>query len=202
MDGELITGITAAGISAVAAGIAIWQAVIARDQATTATEAAQLAERQAVAAEDQVALMRRQLDAEDSERQDAHGPQFTIDSGYTDVSNTDVPRGVLTLRQTSGPSLARVTVTAAGQGVEGLRGSYDQDSLWGYQRVESIEIGPMASGGTETVHVDLNFHAHETTVVLHLECQARNSPEVWQRSAAQDIKPRPERPPWAARRSR
>lgn len=210
MDGQLTAAIASAAISAAAAGIAIWQAVIARDQAATATEAAQLAERQAVAAEqqvkaaeDQVTLMRRQLDAEDAERQNARGPQFTIESGHTDLSDVNVPRGVLVLRQTSGPPLARVTVSASGQGVDGLRGDHTYDRHWdGYTRVDTAEIGPMASGGTATVYVDLDYHTHETTVTLHLDCQARNSPDVWQRSVAQDIEPRPERPAWMERRSR
>jgi hypothetical protein len=207
MDGQLTAAITSAGISAAAAGVAIWQALIARHQAATATEAAELAERQAVAAEqqvkaveDQVALARRQLDAEDAEREDTRGPQFDIESGYTDESDVNVPRGVLVLRQKSGPALSNITVNASGEGVEGLQGPDDPDSSWGYQRVQSIDIGSLAAGGTKTVRVDLDYDTRETTVVLHLECGERDGTGTWRRSAAKAIEPPPAPPqPWVAR---
>lgn len=159
-------------VSVAAAVIAAWQAVIARNQAK---------------------------DASDSARE-ARGPQFTIESGYTDESDENVPRGELVLRQTSGPALSGLTVNASGEGVEGLRGPYDPDSHWGYQRVQSIDIGPLAAGGTQTVRVDLDYHTRQTTVVLHLECHEHDGTGTWQRSAAKTVEPPPPPPrPWAGR---
>ncbi|MGW0704320.1 hypothetical protein ACWD0A_34605 [Streptomyces sp. NPDC002867] len=184
MDGELITAIAATAVSAGAAGVAFWQAHIAKG-------AARSAEAQVRSAETQVALMLRQVQGEEAGRADARGPQFTIEKGYTDASDANVPRGVLALRQTSGPALRSVIVSATGEGVEGMRGARNASSPWGYDRMASLDIGPMAAGGTATVYVDLNFDTHETRVLFHLECQAQTGADVWQRAVAQWIEPPP-----------
>ncbi|MFJ8078890.1 hypothetical protein ACIQ7Q_34380 [Streptomyces sp. NPDC096176] len=198
MDGELITAIAATAVSAGAAGVAFWQAHIAKGAARSAeaqvraAEAqVQSAEAQVRSAETQVALMLRQVQGEEADRAEARGPQFTIEKGYTDASDANVPRGVLALRQTSGPALRSVIVSATGEGVEGMRGARNASSPWGYDRMASLDIGPMAAGGTVTVYVDLNFDTHETRVLFHLECQAQTGSDVWQRAVAQWIEPPP-----------
>lgn len=184
MDGELITAIAAVAVSVVGAGYAARQAQIAKS-------AARSAEAQVKAAEEQVALMLRQVEGEEVGRHEARGPEFTTESGHTDISDANVPRGVLVLRQASGPALSTGTVTATGEGVEGMRGKRNDASHWGYDRETNIDIGPMASGGTETVHVDLDFDTRKTKIVLHLTCRAQDGTGTWQRSVAAEIEPRP-----------
>ncbi|MFG2351495.1 hypothetical protein [Streptomyces phaeochromogenes] len=187
MNGELITAIAAAVVSAGAAGVAVWQA-------RTAAQSADAARIQANAAQEQVALMRRQIEAEDADRHQAAGPQFVIDQAHTETRDANAPYGVLVLRQESGPPLASVLVTASGEGVEGLRGEYVSDSD-SYRCAAETDLGPMAEGnGTGTVHVALDFHHAETTVLLHLECRARDTDSVWQRSISSDVALTPEPP--------
>ncbi|MDX2682181.1 hypothetical protein [Streptomyces soliscabiei] len=190
MNGELITAIAAAVVSAGAAGVAVWQADIAKQSAVSSRI-------QANAAQEQVALMRRQIEAEDADRHQAAGPQFVIDQAHTDTRD-NTPYGVLVLRQESGPPLASVRVTASGEGVEGLRGEYASDS----DTYPETDLGPMAEGnGTRTVHVALDYHRPETTVLLHLECRARDTDSVWRRSISSNVAPVPEPPRRRASRS-
>ncbi|MEV5842215.1 hypothetical protein AB0M32_09590 [Streptomyces sp. NPDC051985] len=193
MNGELITAIAAAVVSAGAAGVAVWQADIAKQSAVSSRI-------QANAAQEQVALMRRQIEAEDADRHQAAGPQFVIDQAHTDTRD-NTPYGVLVLRQESGPPLASVRVTASGEGVEGLRGEYASDSDT-YRCAAETDLGPMAEGnGTRTVHVALDYHQPETTVLLHLECRARDTDSVWRRSISSNVAPVPEPPRRRASRS-
>ncbi|MFI8521007.1 hypothetical protein ACIGEZ_24775 [Streptomyces sp. NPDC085481] len=186
MDGELIAAIAATAVSAGAAGVAAWQSRIA---ARTAKDA----RTQANAAQEQVALMRRQLDAEDADRHEAAGPQFVVEQAHTETPD-HAPYGVLVLRQESGPALASVLVTAEGDGVEGLRGEY-RSGTDSYGRLDEAEIGPMAAGnGTHTVRVVLDYDHPRTTVRLHLECRAQDGDGVWQRSISSDVAPTPEPP--------
>ncbi|WP_457029732.1 hypothetical protein [Kitasatospora sp. P5_F3] len=190
MSGELVIAITTAGVSVSAAGIAIWQAVIARRQATTAKDAASFAQRQAaaaevgaVAAQEQVALMRRQLDAEDTERRQARGPEFTVTSGVVDrVTDNNYVRAVVTLRQTSGPSLSSIVVIASGPVMTNT-----QDTR--------AQFGPIAAGGSETITFDLDWDApSEGRIVLNLECVG-NSGDWWERSVSHDLVPVPDLSP-------
>ncbi|MEV7535373.1 hypothetical protein [Streptomyces hydrogenans] len=186
MDGELITAIAAAGVSAGAAGIAVWQSRIAARSAGSAKI-------QAKAAEEQVELMRRQLDAEDSERHQAAGPQFAVTAAHTDTHDSSFPYGVLVLRQESGPALASVRITASGTGVEGLRGQHHGE-MGRYHHVHEIDLGSMAAGtGTKTVQVALDYDHQETTIILHMECRAHDG-RVWDRSVSSDVAPAPEPP--------
>lgn len=154
VDGELVTAIAATMVSAVATGYAAMQAHIAKGAARSA--------------EAQVALLLRQIE-EEADRFEARGPQFSIEAAHTDESDVNVPRGKLVVKQDSGPPLSSVTVSAIGSGVEGMRGAYDPDSghsdyLW----EQSIDIGPMAAGGTHDVYVDLDYHTHRTRIQLSL----------------------------------
>ncbi|WP_330346680.1 hypothetical protein OG858_47080 (plasmid) [Streptomyces europaeiscabiei] len=194
MNGELTTAIVAAVVSAGAAGVAVWQANIAKQSADSARIQADAAQVQADAAQEQVALMRRQIEAEDADRHQAAGPQFVIDQAHTDTRDGNTPYGVLVLRQESGPPLASVLVTASGEGVEGLRGEYASASD-SYRCAAETDLGPMAEGnGTRVVHVALDYHHPETTVLLHLECRARDTDSVWRRSISSNVAPVPEPP--------
>ncbi|MDT0310246.1 hypothetical protein RM780_25310 [Streptomyces sp. DSM 44917] len=145
--------------------------------------------------------MLRQIEGEEADRKDARGPQFVIESGYTDTSDSNVPRGVLVLRQTGGPALGSVTVSASGEGVDGMRGEPYEAPFSGYGRAESVDLGPMAAGGTATAYVDLDYHTVETTVLLHLRCRSLDGADSWERSAARQIERRPDPPPsWRTRR--
>lgn len=184
MDGELITAIAAAGVSGAAAVIAVWQANIAKDSADSA-------KKQAVAAEEQVILMRRQIEGDEASRKEERGPRFVIESAHTDESDVNVPRGKLIIKQEHGPALASVNVSATGEGVDGMRGAYDSDSYSDYLREQSIEIGPIAAGGTHTVYVDLDYHTRETSIQLHLVCEDQRG-EVWERAVGARVAPLPE----------
>ncbi|MFH9118398.1 hypothetical protein [Streptomyces globisporus] len=179
MDGELITAIAATAVSLVAASVAVWQARTAASSAGAAKE--------------QAALMRRQLEAEDAERHEAAGPQFVIEEPYTDTRDSDSPYGVLALKQTTGPALETVLVTAKGAGVEGLKNGPRGD-LGNYPRVPRVDIGAMATGnGTTTVHVALDYDHTTTTVILDLECRTPDG-RTWQRSISSSLAPIPEPP--------
>ncbi|MFZ3494715.1 hypothetical protein ACODT5_16085 [Streptomyces sp. 5.8] len=136
--------------------------------------------------------MHRQLEAEDHDRHQAAGPHFEIDQAYTERGNT--PYGVLVLRQTSGPALDSVLVTAAGAGVEGLRGAYDSANN-AYDCVNEYDIAPMAAGnGTVEVYVQLDYHHHETKIILNLKCRTQGTSRVWERSVYDNVAPTPEPP--------
>ncbi|MFJ4622304.1 hypothetical protein [Streptomyces sp. NPDC088812] len=186
MDGELITAIAATVVSAVATGYAARQAHIAKGAARSA--------------EAQVALMRRQIEGEEADRFEARGPQFSIEAAHTDESDVNVPRGKLVIKQDSGPPLTSIIVRATGEGVEGMRGAYmyDPHSHTDYGREQTIDIGPMAAGGTHDVYVDLDYHTRDTTVHLSLECQGQAG-DTWQRAIAARVEPLPEPPLWRGR---
>lgn len=149
LDGELVTAIAATMVSAVATGYAAMQAHIAKGAARSA--------------EAQVALLLRQIEGEEADRFEARGPQFSIEAAHTDESDVNVPRGKLVVKQDSGPPLNSVTVSAIGSGVEGMRGGYDPDSGHSdYLREQSIDIGPMAAGGTHDVYRSCTTTTHNT----------------------------------------
>jgi hypothetical protein len=179
MDGELVTAIAATMVSVVATGYAAMQAHIAKGAARSA--------------EAQVVLLLRQIEGEEADRFEARGPQFSIEAAHTDESDVNVPRGKLVVKQDS-PPLSSVTVSAIGSGVEGMRGAYDPDSGHSnYLREQSIDIGPMAAGGTHDVYVDLEYHTHRTRIQLSLVCRDHTG-DTWQRGVAARVEPLPDPP--------
>lgn len=195
MDGELVTAIAATAVSVVATGYAAMQAHIAKG-------AARSAEAQVHAAEAQVALLLRQIEGEEADRFETRGPQFSIESAHTDESDVNVPRGKLVVKQDSGSPLSSVTISATGTGVEGMRGPYDPDNGYSdYRREQSIDIGPMAAGGTHDVYVDLDYHTRRTRIQLSLVCRGQSG-DTWQRGVAARVEPLPAPPRGRGRTAR
>ncbi|MFD3441662.1 hypothetical protein ACFWU3_29635 [Streptomyces sp. NPDC058685] len=180
MDGELIAAIAAVGVGVVGTSYAAWQAHIAKS-------AARLAEEQATAAKEQVALMRRQIEGEEGERFEARGPQFAIEDVSVHTAS-DPPYVSLTLRQTAGPALDTVLVSAssADGAVEGMRGGLNLTTRSGYDQEEELDIGPMATGGEAVVGVLLFFPNETALITLELECRSRLG-EVWERSYSRKV---------------
>ncbi|WP_329363007.1 hypothetical protein [Streptomyces sp. NBC_01483] len=180
MDGELVTAIVATGVSAVATGYAAIQAHIAKGAARSA--------------EAQVVLLLRQIEGEEADRFEARGPQFSIEAAHTDESDVNVPRGKLVVKQGSGPPLSSVIVSATGAGVEGMRGAYDPDHDYSeYRPEQSVDIGPIAKGGTHDVYVDLDYNTRRTNIQLSLVCRDSVG-GTWQRAVAARVEPLPDPP--------
>ncbi|MFD5085010.1 hypothetical protein ACFWOG_20515 [Kitasatospora sp. NPDC058406] len=190
MDTETMIALASAAIGGGTGAIAFWQARIARRQARIAQETADLAQRQAnaaeqqaKAAEDQVALMLRQLDAEDAERREARGPAF--ETKHRHRIDGAPARWCVTrfeLTQTAGPALAEVTVTVAGNGVFGI---------WaGGEALASAytQPGPVSTGFTITVDVAVDPTSTDKTPVLFtLECRAQEGADNWRRSQTSHV---------------
>lgn len=106
----------------------------------------------------------------------------------------NVPRGKLVVKQGSGPPLSSVIVSATGAGVEGMRGAYDPDHDYSeYRPEQSVDIGPIAKGGTHDVYVDLDYNTRRTNIQLSLVCRDSVG-GTWQRAVAARVEPLPDPP--------
>ncbi|MFJ3106538.1 hypothetical protein [Streptomyces sp. NPDC086835] len=192
MDGELITASAAVAVSVVGAGYAGWQAHIAsraarsaEAQARSAEAQARSAEEQARAAEEQVALMRRQLEADEAARHEAGGPNFSLSFDRSRHNPTLQQRvAVLKLKQEDGPALEFVRISVSGTGVAGLLITLGRI---GEPDAEQ-DLGPMAQGAVKDVHVVLEHSAPDdgATARLSIRCDAGTG-APWRRDYSCDI---------------
>jgi hypothetical protein len=203
MDGELITASAAVVVSVIGTGYAGWQAHIARRaalsaeaqarsaevQAHSAEEQARSAETQARAAEEQVALMRRQLEADEAARHEAGGPNFSL-SFDRSRHHPGLQRrvAVLKLKQEDGPALESVRISVSGPGVAGLlitRGTIGEPDA-------EEDLGSMAQGAVKDVHVALEPSAVNdgATARLSIRCDDGTGAS-WRRDYSCEIGRRP-----------
>ncbi|MFI8265337.1 hypothetical protein [Streptomyces sp. NPDC085665] len=191
MSGEVRAAVGAMLISLIASGIAYWQARTARDQAVSARDAA-------AAAQAQVELLRRQVEGDEKARMEASGPQFELISAHTAHDPWSESYAEVTFRQSGGPALTSVRVATSGEGVGGLRrdlayGTYI-DGDFDYETIGDLEIGPMATGGTHTVRVSLDYGVNQAKVQLDFTCSASADQPTWRRALQASAAPIPVRP--------
>ncbi len=146
-----------------------WIAVAA---AAIALFAAWASWQQAKAAKDQVAIMRRQLGNEETDRHKAAGPDFTMNSsiGYTEAGKPVAGIGVT---QAGGPEHSDVTVTVRPAGdVLGLIGTD------GVSIVDKITWTDNAPGKVNTLKVSLK-RGEPVDVVLDFKSVEAGNDKSW-----------------------
>jgi hypothetical protein len=178
-------------IALVSAAAALGGGVVAFGQARIATAAAHAADRQAIAAEEQVSVMRKQLELDLADRNEAGGPTFGFGDVIADEKGERFVKAALILQR--GPVLSEVRIRLGGSNARSLVG-YVGDLPDKYVREDTWRgVAPIAS---RQIVAWMEWDAPSPLqLTLDLECVERDGQHrTWHRTytgIARDAPPEP-----------